>query len=41
MVSHISFAVDDATAERAKQIKAEKDISWPEFLEAAVEELES
>jgi len=40
MVTHINFAVDDETAERAKAIKDKKDLSWPEFLEAATEALE-
>lgn len=40
MVTHINFAVDDETAERAKEIKDERDLSWPEFLEVAIEELE-
>lgn len=40
MVTHINFAVDDETAQRAKDIKDDKDLSWPEFLEVATEELE-
>lgn len=40
MVTHISFAADDDTAERAKQLKEERDLSWPEFLEAATEAME-
>jgi hypothetical protein len=39
MVTHINFAVDDAVAERAREIKEEKDLSWPEFLEVATEEM--
>jgi len=40
MVTHISFAADDETAQRAKEIKDERGLSWPEFLEVATEELE-
>jgi len=40
MVTHISFAADDDVAEQAKQIKDERGLSWPEFLELATEELE-
>lgn len=39
MVTHISFAVDDDLAERAREIKAERDLSWPEYFEAATGEL--
>jgi len=40
MVTHISFAVDDETADRAKTVKQSKDLSWPEFLRVATEELD-
>lgn len=39
MVTHINFAVDDDLAERAKRVKGDRDLSWPEFLEVAVHEL--
>lgn len=40
MVTHINFAVDDDLADKAKAIKEEENLSWPEFLEQATEELE-
>lgn len=40
MVAHINFAVDDDLADHAKDIKDERDLSWPEFLELAVEMME-
>lgn len=39
MVTYINFAVDDDTAERAKAVKEEQDLTWEEFVEAATEEL--
>jgi len=39
MVSHIHITVEDDLAEQAKTIKDEKEMSWPEFLEAATEEM--
>jgi len=40
MVSHIHFTVDDDVADRAKRVKDERGLSWPEFLEEATEVLE-
>jgi hypothetical protein len=40
MVSHINFAVDDDLAERARELKAEREWTWEELFEAAVEEFE-
>lgn len=41
MVSHIHITVDDDLAEDAKQIKDSRGMSWPEFLEAATEEMDA
>lgn len=41
MVTHINFAVEDSTAEEAKDMKDRRDLSWPEFLETAVEEMDN
>lgn len=41
MVSHINFAVDDDLADRGRAVKREKDWTWEELFEAAVEEFEN
>lgn len=41
MVSHIHFTVEDDTAEQAKRVKNDLDLSWPQFLEAATEKLDN
>jgi len=41
MVSHIHITVDDQLAKDAKQIKESRNLSWPEFLEAATEEMDA
>jgi len=40
MVSHINFAVDDDLAERGRDVKDERDWTWEELFEHAVEEFE-
>ena len=40
MVRNINVAVDDALHERADAVKEAHDLTWPEFLEWAVNELE-
>lgn len=40
MVKHISFAVSEELHDRATSVKDSNDMSWPEFLEEATEELE-
>lgn len=39
MVSHIHITVDDDVAQKAKQLKDTRNMSWPEFLKAATEEM--
>lgn len=41
MVSHINIAVNDDLAERARAVKAEQNLTWEEFIEAAVEHMEA
>ena len=41
MVSHIHITVDDQLADDAKEIKESRNMSWPEFLEAATEEMDA
>lgn len=41
MVTYINFAVDDELADRAKDVKDERGLSWPEFLELATEMMEA
>lgn len=41
MVSHINFAVDDDLAERAREVKSQQDLTWKEFFEQAVSEIEN
>jgi len=40
MVTHISFAVDDGLAERARGVKDEQGWTWEELFEHAVDEFE-
>lgn len=40
MVKQINFHVDDDVFDRADQIKEDQDLTWPEFLEKSVDELE-
>ena len=40
MVKHINVAVDDDLFQRGKDVKDERDWSWEQFYENAVEEFE-
>ncbi|WP_157575373.1 HNH endonuclease signature motif containing protein [Haloferax sp. Q22] len=40
MVKQINFHVDDDVFDKADQVKEDQDLTWPEFLEKAADELE-
>lgn len=41
MVKHVNVAIDENLYERAQAVKREQDLTWGEFMEWAVAELET
>jgi len=41
MVKQINFHVDDDIYDKADQVKEDQDLTWPEFLEKAADQLEN
>ncbi len=40
MVTTLNITLDDTVADRARDVKDERDLTWPEFVEAATDALE-
>lgn len=40
MVSHIQTSIDDEVADRVREVKDEKGLTWAEFLEEAAKQMD-